>query len=483
MGHRGAGLPPHVLLFPVPVQGHVNPMLKLAELLCLADIHVTVLVSDYSHARLLKHANLQSRLVRYPGFCFRTISDGLPDDHPRAGQRAMEVLTSMKTVTGPLFKAMMISNNCLASENRRPVTCIIADGVLSFAGDFALERGIPLIYFHTASSCCFWASFRIHEVIETDEIPLKGNGMDMPVSCVPGMEGFLRRCDLPGFCRVNDIADPYLQLLMAEFRKAPRAQGVIGNTFDDLEGPILSQMRNPCPNLYSIGPLHAHLKARLIEKMNSSTTSSNSFWKEDWSCMTWLESQPSKSVIYVSFGSLTILTRDQLLEFWYGLVNSGQRFLWVIRPDSIASDNEESQIPAELRDNTVERCHMVGWAPQEEVLAHPSVGGFLTHSGWNSTLESITAGVPMICWPYLGDQFINSRFVSEVWRLGLDMKDTCDRIIIETMVRDLMDVRKDEFQQRANQMAKLAKRAIHEGGSSYSNLNHLIDYIKSMIMP
>ncbi|KAA8534137.1 hypothetical protein F0562_031670 [Nyssa sinensis] len=483
MGHQGAeGLPPHVLLFPLPIQGHVNSMLKLAELLCLADIHVTMLVSDYSHGRLLKHANIQSRLARYPGFCFRTISDGLPEDHPRAGDRAMEVIPSMKTVTGPLFKAMMISNNCLASENRRPVTCIVADGVLGFAGDFALEKGIPLIYFHSASSCCFWSCFCLHELIEAGDIPLKGNGMDMLVSSVPGMEDFLRRRDLPGFCRVNDVADPYLQIIKVGCKQTPRAQGVIENTFDDLEGPILSQIRNQCPNLYSVGPLHAHLKARLAEKMKSSTASSNSFWEEDRSCMTWLDSQPSKSVIYVSFGSITVLTRDQLLEFWFGLINSGRRFLWVMRPDSIAGDNGDSQIPTELLNGTKERGYMVSWAPQEDVLTHPAIGGFLTHSGWNSTLESIIAGVPMICWPYIADQFINSRFVSEVWKIGLDMKDTCDRLIVETMIRDLMEARKDEFQQRANQMAKLAKQAVHEGGSSYSNVDRLIDYIKSMII-
>uniref|UniRef100_A0A5B7A4K9 Glycosyltransferase n=1 Tax=Davidia involucrata TaxID=16924 RepID=A0A5B7A4K9_DAVIN len=477
-----AVLPPHVLVFPLPVQGHVNSMLKLAELLCLADLHVTMLVSDYSHVRLLRHTNVQSRFAEYPGFCFRTISDGLPEDHPRAGERVMDIMPSIKAVTGPLFREMMISHNCFASENRRPVTCIIADGVLSFAGDFAIERGIPLIYFRTVSACSFWACFRMQELIEAHEIPLKGNGMELLVSSVPGMEGFLRRRDLPGFCRVDDIADPRLQIIKTETRQTPRAQAVIKNTFDDLEGPILSQIRTHCPNLFSIGPLHAHLNAKLAEKNTSSSTSSGSFWEEDRSCMTWLDSQPSKSVIYVSFGSITVVTRDQLLEFWHGLVNSGQRFLWVMRPDSVAGKNGESQIPAELLEGTKERGYMVGWAPQLEVLAHPAVGGFLTHSGWNSTLESIVAGVPMICWPYFADQMINSRFVSEVWKLGLDMKDSCDRVIIEKMVRDLMDLRKDEFQQRANQMAKLAKRAVSEGGSSYCNLGRLIEYIKSMIV-
>ncbi|XP_059666353.1 7-deoxyloganetic acid glucosyltransferase-like isoform X2 [Cornus florida] len=305
--------------------------------------------------------------------------------------------------------------------------------------------------------------------------------MDLLVKSVPGMEDFLRRRDLPSLCRVDEVNNENLQFIKIETRKTPRAHALIKNTFDELEGPVLSQIRTHCPNLFSIGPLHAHLKARLAAETKFSSTHSSSFWEEDRSCVTWLDSQPSKSVIYVSFGSITIVTRDQLMEFWYGLVNCGYRFLWVMRPDSIVGKDVETRIPAELVDGTRDRGYMVDWAPQEEVLAHPAVGSFLTHSGWNSTLESIVSGVPMICWPYFADQMINSRFVSEVWKLGLDMKDTCDRVIIEKMIRDLMDVKKDEFQERANMMAKLAKRAVSEGGSSYCNLDRLIKYIKSMI--
>ncbi|KAK2975665.1 hypothetical protein RJ640_025961 [Escallonia rubra] len=473
-----ATVPAHVLIFPLPIQGHVNSMLKLAELLCLANLDITFVVSEFSHSRLLLHTTVESRFARYPGFQFQTISDGLPDDHPRAGERIMEIMPAIKNVTGPLFKKMMVAKECFATATRRPVTCIIADGVLSFAGDFAEEKGIPLIYFRTVSACSFWACFCMKELIEADEIPVKGNGMDLLVKSIPGMEGFLRRRDLPGFCRVDDINEPKLQIIKFESRQTPRAQAAIVNSFEDLEGPIISQIRAHIPRLYPIGPLHAHLQSRLAIKNIETISSSGSFWEEDRSCVDWLDAQPLKSVIYVSFGSITVVTRDQLLELWYGLVNSGQKFLWVMRPDSIAG---ESQIPAELVEGTKDRGYMVGWAPQEEVLNHPAVGGFFTHSGWNSTLESIFAGVPMICWSYFADQMINSRFVSEIWGLGLDMKDTCDRVLIEKMVRDLMEVRKDEFLQRASDMAALARKSVGEGGSSYCNLDNMVAYIKSLI--
>ncbi|CAK9164452.1 unnamed protein product [Ilex paraguariensis] len=428
-------LSPHVLIFPLPLQGPVNGMLKLAELLCLADFHVTFLNTDHVQHRLLRHTNVQSRFIRYPKFRFRAIGDGLSEDHPRSGDQFMELVDGMEAVTYPLFTEMVTSGD-LSSKSEQPATCIIADGFFSFAGGVAQQIGIPLIYFDTLSPCAIWIQLCLPKLIEAGEFAFKGDNLDAKITCVPGMEGFLRRRDLPSFCRSSDVTDPIIKLVLKEDQELPKAQGVIIHTFEELEGTLLSHMRSLCPNLYAIGPLHTHHKVRLG---SSKATFSNSLWKEDKSCLAWLDAQPIKSVIFVSIGSLAVMTKDQLLEFWYGLVNSGKRFLWVRRPGSIAGDCTESQIPAELLEGTRKRGCIVGWAPQEEVLANPAIGGFLTHSGWNSTLESIVAGVPMICWPYFVDQQVNSRLVGEVWKLGLDMKDTCDRVIVEKMIKELLE--------------------------------------------
>ena len=148
------------------------------------------------------------------------------------------------------------------------------------------------------------------------------------------METFLWIRDLPSFCQASNLANPDLQLVANKTRQSPQAHSLILNTFEDLEGPVLSHIRTKCPKIYTIGPIHAILKSKLESKtILLQSRSPNSLFEMDRSCMVWLDAQPLKSVIYVSFGSITIMTKDKLVEFWYGLVNSKKRFLWAIRPN------------------------------------------------------------------------------------------------------------------------------------------------------
>ncbi|KAF3653773.1 7-deoxyloganetic acid glucosyltransferase [Capsicum annuum] len=473
---------PHVLIFPLPLQGPVSCMLKLAELLCLhQEIYVTFLNTEHIQQRLLNCTDVEIRFEKYPNFKFITVPDGLPEDNPRTGDQIMKIIEGIEEVSSPLFREMVIAA-CGGP------TCLIVDGIFTFAVDVAKEVRIPLLYFDTISPCGLWTYLAVPKLIEAGEIPFKGNDLDALVNNVPGMEGVLRRRDLPSFCRSPSLDCPIIQLVIKEGKHIVQAQGVIFNTFEGLEGPILSQFRSMIPNIYAIGPLHIQIKAKLAASQQclpKTTTMSNSLWKEDMSCMDWLDKQPKKSVLFVSIGSLATMSKAHFLEFWYGLVNSMTPFLWVQRPGSIIGleedeDDNINNVPKELSESTKERGCIVRWAPQEEVLAHSSIGGFLTHSGWNSTLESIVEGVPMICWPYFVDQHVNSRYVGEVWKLGLDMKDICDRATVERMVRQVMEVNKIDFLERAKERSHLAIASVAENGSSYQDLDRLIEDIKLM---
>ncbi|XP_024986990.1 7-deoxyloganetic acid glucosyltransferase-like [Cynara cardunculus var. scolymus] len=475
---------PHVLIFPLPMQGPVNCMLKLAELLCLSGISVTVLNTDHIQRTLLRHTNVLSRFSRYPNFHFQTISDGLPHDHPRSSERFLEVCEGMRTVTEPAFREMMVSG-CFSSKSASPVTVIIPDGSFSFALDVAEEIQIPLIYFETVSPCALWTYLCLPKLIEAGEVPFNGNDLDVLIRSVPGTETFLRRRDLPGFYRIDNLANHVMQIIMNEAQHVPRAYGVIINTFDELDASILVHMRNLCPNIYCIGPLHTLHKNRLAVASKTTTLKqqsdvSNSLWEENRTCLSWLDMQPAKSVVYVSIGSMARMTVDQFFEIWQGLVNSGKPFLWVQRPGSVLGEYDDSQVPQNLVDETKQRGFIATWVPQEEVLAHPAIGGFLTHGGWNSTMESIMEGVPMICWPFYVDQQVNSRFVSEVWKVGIDIKDTCDRVIIEKAVNDLIHVKRDEFIRSVKPLAESGAQSVAQDGSSYMDLNRLVEDVKSM---
>ncbi|XP_057762674.1 7-deoxyloganetic acid glucosyltransferase-like [Arachis stenosperma] len=464
----------HVLIFPCPAQGHVNSMLNLAQLLALRNLHVTFLNTEHIHNRLTRFADIESLPARYPTLRFKTIPDGLPEEHPRSGERSVEPLHSVKVHGKPLLRDILV---------KEKVTCLVADGFFGkLANDLAEEIGVPIIHFRTIGASCFWTYFWIPYLFDSNELPVTGEeDMDRIISTIAGMENLLRCRDLPSFCRPNRAkGEPFIPLetIVSETHQTLRARAVIFNTFDDLEAPVLSHLRRRFPTIFTVGPLHQHRESRAPTAANT-MTSNNSIWEEDMSCMAWLDSQPFRSVIYVSFGSVTTVTRESLLEFWYGLVNSKMRFLWVVRSDMIAAgEGKDESVPAELVEGTKERGLMVGWVPQVEVLSHKSVGAFMTHCGWNSTIESVVAGVPMICWPYFADQQVNSRLVNESWKVGLDMKDVCDRNVVENMVKDVMVNRKEEFLQSAKKLAVLAQKSVSEGGSSYDNLDRLIDFIE-----
>lgn len=364
-----------MLIFPIPFQGPVNCALKLAELLCLSGIHVTFLNTEHIHRPLLRHTDVLSRFNRYPNFRFETIPDGVEHEKPVSGDRFMEVMESVDAVTKPLFREMMVSGK-LSRRSERPVTMMIPDGCFSFAVEVAIETSIPVVCFDTVSPCCLWTSYlNLPTLIEAGDV--KGTDLDQMITSVPGTEHIIRRRDLASFCRLDDVSNPVIELIVKEARTVPQAQGLILNTSEELDALILSHMRKLCPNIYPIGPLHSLHKARLMAQTTSTeSTLTNSVWKEDRTCLSWLDKHDPKTVLYVSIGSLATMTVDQLLEIWHGVVNSGKPFLWVRRPGSITGGYDESQVPRELLERTKEIGCIVDWAPQEDVLAHRAVGGF-----------------------------------------------------------------------------------------------------------
>lgn len=168
-------LSPHVLIMPIPLQSPVNCMLKLAELLCMADLHVTFLSIDHFHSRLLRHTDVESRFLQYPRFRFETISDGLPEDHPRCADKFYEMMDAMRNVVQPLLKERLKrgSSDNKSSEDL-PFTCIISEAIIELAVDIAQQIDVPLFYFDTTGPCAVWTYLCLPKLIEAGEVPFKG---------------------------------------------------------------------------------------------------------------------------------------------------------------------------------------------------------------------------------------------------------------------------------------------------------------------
>ncbi|XP_062186354.1 myricetin 3-O-rhamnoside 1,2-glucosyltransferase UGT709G2-like [Phragmites australis] len=462
----------HVLVFPLPAQGHLNCMLHFATGLLGAGLHVTFLHTDHNLHRLGRAAS--EAATASPRLRFLSVPDGLPDDDPRSVDSLAELMESMRTRASVAYRALL-SSLCAgrAADGFPPVTCVVADGILPFAVDIPEELGVPAIAFRTVSASAVLAYLSVPRLVELGELPFpEGGELDEPVRGVPGMESFLRRRDLPIQCRhfTKTHDDPVLQTAVAGTVHSRKARALLFNTAMSLERSALAQIKPHMRDVFAIGPLHAISPAPAV---------ATSLWREDDGCMAWLDGQADRSVVYVSLGSLAVISKEQFKEFLSGLVATGFPFLWVLRPDMVGASQE-----AALQDaiNAVgnNKASVVPWVPQRDVLRHRAVGCFLTHNGWNSTLEGIVEGMPMVCWPFFADQQINSRLVGAVWRTGLDMKDVCDRAVVERMVREAME--SAEIRGSAQALAQQVKRDITEGGSSATEFKRLVKFIKDLSM-
>lgn len=281
----------------------------------------------------------------------------------------------------------------------------------------------------------------------------------------------VRLKDLPSFLRTTDPDDIFLNFLGSSARRVAEAKAVIINTFDELERPVLDALSALLPPpIYTIGSIG--LLSRLESPLLKSTGAN--LWKEEAGCVEWLDARDPRSVVFVNFGSITVMSNEQLVEFAWGLANSSYSFLWVVRGDLVGG--EAALLPPEFMEETKGRGKMVSWCAQEEVLSHAAVGVFLTHAGWNSVLESFAAGVPIMCWPFFAEQPTNCRYACAEWEVGMEIDSDVKREEVEELVREMMAGKQKGKEMRENAMKwrESAIRATEKGGSSIANFEKVV---------
>ncbi|KAF7848368.1 hypothetical protein BT93_L2054 [Corymbia citriodora subsp. variegata] len=469
---------PHAVCIPFPAQSHINAMLNLAKLLHHKGFHVTFVNSEYNHNRLLR-SHGPSSLDGLPSFRFRTIPDGLPHSDGDTTQDIPALCQSTQKSCLPYFQDLLDKlNEESATLGFPPVSCMVSDGSMTFTLDAAEAIGVPEVLFSPMSACAFMGFMQYRSLVDKGLTPLKDaryltNGyLDTIIDWIPGMRN-IRLKDLPTFIRTTDLDDQMLNFCLVEYARAKRASALVFNTFERLEHEVLDALKAMLPPIYTLGPIHL-----LVEQLSNNDTRPIrcNLWTEELGCIEWLDSKQPGSVVYVNFGSVTVMSPEQLVEFAWGLANSGQTFLWVIRPDLVVGD--KAILPPEFSATTRERSLLASWCPQERVLSHPAVGGFLTHSGWNSTIESIAAGVPVVCWPFFADQQTNCKYSCEEWGIGMEIDGDVKREDVERQVRELMEGESGkEMKRKVMEWKEMAREATRPFGSSFLNLHEVINKV------
>ncbi|XP_010527932.1 PREDICTED: UDP-glycosyltransferase 73C5-like [Tarenaya hassleriana] len=476
--------PLHFVLFPFMAQGHMIPMVDIARLLAQRGVIITIVTTPHNAARFKNVITraIQSGLpINLVQLKFPYQEAGLPEGHEN-----MDLLDSVGASMA-FFKAVNLLEEpvekLMEEMNPRP-SCIIGDMCLTYTSNLAKKFKIPKIVFHGMGSFCLLVMCAIRQsgILET----IESEKEYFTVPDFPDRVEFTKP-QLPMVTyALGDWKDFLDELLEAD----NKSYGVIVNTFQELEPAYVREYKKArAGKVWTIGPVSLCNEVGLdkAERGNEAAI-------DQEKCLKWLDSREPGSVLYVCLGSLCNLPLAQLKELGLGLEESGRSFIWVIRGGEKYIELQKWISESGFEGRVEERGLLIkGWAPQVLILSHPSVGGFLTHCGWNSTLEGITAGIPLLTWPLFGDQFCNEKLVVGILKTGVrsgvevpmkwDEEEKIGVLVdkdgIKSAVEELMGESDEanERRRRARELGELANKAVEEGGSSHSNITLLIQDI------
>ncbi|KAL5708266.1 cis-zeatin O-beta-D-glucosyltransferase [Ranunculus cassubicifolius] len=431
-----------IVMVPLPAQGHLNQLLHLTRLLSTNSFPVHFIGSSI-HNRQAKSRLHGYNLSTLPNIQFHDFELPKyitpPADTSNKGPvhllPAFEAYLNLRQPLGVLIRE-------LAERYRRVV--VVHDSLMSFAAEEAASVENAEAYSFVSISVFAY-----------------GDMVDKENSSIPGVA-----CD-------TIIADELRDFITRNSHGLKFCSGDIYNTCDAIEGRFLDLQKNK--NVWAIGPFHP------VEFDSNEGPRHYS--------LEWLDRQPPSSVIYVSFGTLASFSDNQIVELANGLEHSGQRFIWVLRDadrgDIYSGDVRKSQLPSGFEER-IKGLGMVvrDWAPQLQILAHSSTGGFMSHCGWNSTIESLSMGVPVATWPMGGDQPRNAYLITEILKVGLTVREWSphEELIpaadIEMSVKKLMlSDEGDKISKKAKELGVNIRHDVSESGSSTAQLKSLLAHI------
>ncbi|XP_052187965.1 flavonol 7-O-beta-glucosyltransferase UGT74F1-like [Diospyros lotus] len=448
----------HCLVLPLPLQGHINPMLQFSKRLQSKGAKVTLVTTRFIFNKTMNQAAAGRP---FSSLAVDTISDGFDDGGLAQAGSPTEYFYRFQQVGSETLAELV--EKCRSSGS--PVDCIVYDPFLTWALEVAGNLGLVAGAFFTQSCAVDSVYFHVH------------NGkLKLPVPAgseifLPGLPA-LQVSDLPSFVADPESRPLALEVAVNQFSGlAGKPEWLLCNTFHKLEEEVVDSMSKMMP-LRTIGPTVPSMY--LDKQLQEDTDYGLSLFKPNTdACMKWLDERPNGSVVYASFGSMAVPGAEQMEEVALGLKASKSHFLWVVRA------TEQAKLPGKFVEETSEMGLVVSWCPQLEVLAHRAVGCFVTHCGWNSTLEALSLGVPMVAVPQWSDQPTNAKCVMDLWGVGLraqpDENGVVRRGEIERCIREVMEGETGkEARRNAAKWRELAIEAVGEGGSSDRNIEEFV---------
>ena len=455
----------YIAVVPGVGYSHLVPILQFSKLLVHLHpyLHVTCLIPTLGSPPSSSKTILQS-LPSNINYTF------LPPVHPKGTTLEMQIQLSLTQSLPSIHQALK------SLTLKTHLVALVVDPFAVEALNFAKEFNMLSYIYYPGAATTLSLSLYLPKLDE--EISCEYRDLPEPIKipgCIP-----LHGRDL--YAPAQDRSTQTYKSFLKQVKKYRFVDGVLVNSFLEMEiGPIkaLKEEGSNNPPVYPVGPI--------IQIETSSGDDANRL-----ECLTWLDKQHPCSVLYVSFGSGGTLSQEQIDELAFGLESSNQKFLWVVRAPnrssssaayfSVSAQNDVDPLeflPCGFIERTKEQGMVIpSWAPQIQILSHRSIGGFLSHCGWNSTLESVVHGVPLITWPLFAEQKMNAVLLSEGLKVGLrprvDENGIVERVEVAKVIKCLMEGEEGE-KLRSNmiELKEVASNALKEDGSSTKTISQL----------
>ncbi|KAK3022864.1 hypothetical protein RJ639_046051 [Escallonia herrerae] len=459
---------PHAILVAYPLQGHVIPSVHLAIKLASRGFTITFINTHSIHHQTSKarphgeDGDDTFASVRKSGLDIRytTISDGLPLGFDRSLNHDQFMAGLLNVFSAHVEEEV----EKIVKLGGPPVNCLIADTFFVWPSKVAKKFGLLYVSFWTEPALVFSLYYHL------DLLRLNGHfgcidARKDPIDYVPGVQSIDPK-DIMSYLQEMDTSTVCHHIIFNAFKDVKGADFVLCNTVQELEPETISALQSKMP-FSAIGPIFPPGFTKNIV--------ATSLWSES-ECTHWLNTRPPGSVLYVSFGSYAHVTKSDLVEIAIGLLLSKLSFVWVLRPDIVSSDDADP-LPEGFKEEAGDCAMIIPWCSQKQVLSHPAIGGFLTHCGWNSILESIWCKVPLLCFPLLTDQFTNRKLVVDDWKIGINLCDRkpVSRIEVSENINHLMSRKPtNDFRKKMEETKKMLENALTATGSSEKNMEQFI---------